>query len=177
MATVTRTCVVDDLDGSTEDVENVQFSLDGRTFEIDLSAENAARLREKLERFIEAGHQVKEQRPNRDIRQQVIAAGVVSTAQTQAIRHWAKDNGYQVSERGPYTRLPPRGIRSGPLTRVTSTASADRTPPRGAMICERVQDRVRAADVPSPPFPSFGQPSPTAESPIRPRAIVVDVHD
>jgi lactate dehydrogenase-like 2-hydroxyacid dehydrogenase len=41
-----------DLDGSTEDVENVQFSLDGHTFEIDHSAENAARLREKLERFI-----------------------------------------------------------------------------------------------------------------------------
>lgn len=61
MATVTRTYMVDDLDGSTEDVENVQFSLDGHNFEIDLSAENAARLREKLQRFLEASQQVKEQ--------------------------------------------------------------------------------------------------------------------
>lgn len=100
MATVTRTDLVDDLDGSTEDVENVQFGLDGHRFEIDLSAENAARLREKLQRFIEAGHPVNEQKPKRGIRKQVITTGAVSTEQTQAIRHWAKDNGDQVSERG-----------------------------------------------------------------------------
>jgi len=46
MATVTRTFLVDDLDGSTEDVETVRISLDGTDFEIDLSAANAARLRE-----------------------------------------------------------------------------------------------------------------------------------
>lgn len=100
MATVTRTYMVDDLDGSTEDVQNVQFSLDGHSFEIDLSAGNAARLREKLERFMEAGHLVKEQKPKRGVRKQVITTGAVSTEQTQAIRRWAKDNGYQVSERG-----------------------------------------------------------------------------
>jgi hypothetical protein len=37
---------VDDLDGSTEDVQNVRLSLDGANFEIDLTAANAARLRE-----------------------------------------------------------------------------------------------------------------------------------
>ena len=100
MATVTRTYMVDDLDGSAEDVENIQFSLDGDHFEIDLSAENATRLREKLERFIEASHPVKEQKPKRGIRKQAITTGSVSTEQTQAIRHWAKEHGYQVSERG-----------------------------------------------------------------------------
>jgi len=98
LATVTRTYTVDDLDGSTEDVENVQFSLDGHNFEIDLSAENAARLREKLERFIEAGHRVRQHK--RGTRKQVITTGAVSKEHTQAIRHWAKDNGYQISERG-----------------------------------------------------------------------------
>ena len=98
MATVTRTYTVDDLDGSTDDVENVQFSLDGHDFEIDLSAGNAARLREKLERLVEAGHQVKKQK--RGIRKQIITTGAVSKEHTQAIRHWAKENGYQVSERG-----------------------------------------------------------------------------
>jgi len=100
MATVTSTYMIDDLDGSTEDVENVQFSLDGHHFEIDLSAENAARLREKMERFIEASHPVKEQKPKRGIRKQVITTGAVSKEQTQAIRHWATENGYHVSERG-----------------------------------------------------------------------------
>ena len=100
MATVTRTYTIDDLDGSTEDVENIEFSLDGHHFEIDLSAGNAARLREKLERFVEAGHQVKEQKQKRGIRKQAITTGAVSKEHTQAIRHWAKENGYQVSERG-----------------------------------------------------------------------------
>jgi hypothetical protein len=100
MATVTRTYMVDDLDGSAEDVENIQFSLDGDHFEIDLSAANAARLREKLERFIEAGHHVKEQKPKRRGPQQVITTAAVSKEHTQAIRHWAKEHGYQVSERG-----------------------------------------------------------------------------
>lgn len=98
MATVTRTYLVDDLDGSTDDVETVHFSLDKTDFEIDLSAGNAARLRENLERFIEAGHRIKESR--RGVRKQVITTGAVSKEQTQAIRHWAKENGYQVSERG-----------------------------------------------------------------------------
>jgi len=35
MATVTRTFLVDDLDGSTEDVQNVRISLDGTNFEMD----------------------------------------------------------------------------------------------------------------------------------------------
>jgi hypothetical protein len=98
MATVTRTYLVDDLDGSTDDVETVHFSLDKTDFEIDLSAGNAARLRENLQRFIEAGHRIKESR--RGVRKQVITTGAVSKEQTQAIRHWAKENGYQVSERG-----------------------------------------------------------------------------
>ncbi len=46
MATVARTFLVDDLDGSTEDVANIRISLDGANFEIDLSAANVTRLRE-----------------------------------------------------------------------------------------------------------------------------------
>ena len=42
MATVTRTFLVDDLDGSTEDVENVRLGLDGTNFEIDLSERRTA---------------------------------------------------------------------------------------------------------------------------------------
>jgi len=56
MATVTKPFLVDDLDGSTEDVENVRISLDGANFEIDLSAANAVRLREKPARYVGPRH-------------------------------------------------------------------------------------------------------------------------
>lgn len=98
MATVTRTYLIDDLDGTEDEVETVRFALDGAQYEIDLNPENAARLRERMERFIEAGQRLKERK--RSIRKQFITTGTISKEQTQAIRHWAKENGYEVSERG-----------------------------------------------------------------------------
>jgi hypothetical protein len=97
MATVTRTFLVDDLDGTDNDVETVRFSIDTHDYEIDLSAENAAKLRGKLDRFIGASHQLRESK--RAVRKKIVS-GTVSKEQTQAIRHWARENGYHVSERG-----------------------------------------------------------------------------
>ena len=59
MSKVTRTYMIDDLDGSEEDVSTVQLSLDQKDYQIDLSAANADRLREKLAKFLEAGKPVK----------------------------------------------------------------------------------------------------------------------
>src|SRR5664279_1282142 len=47
MATMTTVTVVDDLDG-TEPAEAVSFALDGASYEIDLSDENAEKLRDAL---------------------------------------------------------------------------------------------------------------------------------
>lgn len=52
MATKVLTRLVDDTDGS-DAAETVQFSLDGQTFEIDLSVDNAAKLRDALAPYIE----------------------------------------------------------------------------------------------------------------------------
>ena len=52
---ITRTYMIDDLDGSEEDVSTVLLSLDKKDFEIDLSADNEARLRENLARFVDNG--------------------------------------------------------------------------------------------------------------------------
>lgn len=98
MATVTTTVLVDDLDGSTTDVETVSLALDGVSFEIDLSADNAARLRDKLAKFVDAAQPVKAQRP-RKITKQVLTAPS-SKEQAQAVRDWARQNGFEVSERG-----------------------------------------------------------------------------
>ena len=44
--------LTDDIDGGDAD-ETVRFSLDGRSFEIDLSAANASKLRSSLRPYIE----------------------------------------------------------------------------------------------------------------------------
>lgn len=98
MATVTRTFKTDDLDGSEDDVSTVQFALDGTSFEIDLSAANESRLREKLSRFVDAASPVKQSAP---VKHATKAVSVASTKeQTQAIRDWAKAAGLAVSSRG-----------------------------------------------------------------------------
>ena len=102
MATITRTYQVDDLDGSEDDVSTVQLALDGTSYEIDLSAVNADRLREKLERFIAVGKQAAPQK-SRPAKRRAKPA-VSSRDQTQAIRDWAQQNGYAVSGRGRISR-------------------------------------------------------------------------
>ena len=102
MATMTRTYQVDDLDGSEDDVRTVMLALDGTSYEIDLSADNADRLREKLERFIAAGKQAAPQK-SRPAKRGVKPA-VSTRDQAQAIRDWAKQTGYEVSGRGRISR-------------------------------------------------------------------------
>ncbi len=46
--------LTDDIDGGDAD-ETVYFALDGRTYEIDVSAANAAKLRETFQPFIDKG--------------------------------------------------------------------------------------------------------------------------
>ena len=107
MATVTRTYLVDDLDGSEEGVENVQLALDGTKYEIDLSAANAGRLREKVERFVNAASPVKAAAKSTPVKRaaRAKAAPVPSNRdQIQAIREWAKSAGYEVSSRGRIAR-------------------------------------------------------------------------
>ena len=97
MATVTRTYLVDDLDGSEEDVSSVSFSLDKKDYEIDLSAANQARLRDELATFIDAATPL---RPQRRTARGAVKSASVGREQTHAIREWARNNGYEVSERG-----------------------------------------------------------------------------
>src|SRR3954469_22450687 len=52
MAQKVQVLLVDDLDGGEAD-ETVSFSLDGATYEIDLSGSNAKRLRDSLQPFVD----------------------------------------------------------------------------------------------------------------------------
>lgn len=103
MATVTRTYLVDDLDGSEEDVENVLLALDGTNYEIDLSSANADKLRTKLARFVDAATPVKGKSApvaKKAVKTRTAAPVPANRDQVQAIREWAKSAGYEVSSRG-----------------------------------------------------------------------------
>ncbi|SHL24062.1 Lsr2 protein [Pseudonocardia thermophila] len=104
MAKKTTVTLIDDLDGS-EAVEQVEFAVDGRTYEIDLSEANSKRLRELLAPFISAARRVGSGRRS--------AAGsgrsTSDRVQNQAIREWAQKNGFAVSDRG---RLPANVIEA-----------------------------------------------------------------
>ena len=54
--------LTDDIDGGDAD-ETIQFALDGKTYEIDLSAANASKLRDVLKPYIENGRAGNGSRP------------------------------------------------------------------------------------------------------------------
>ncbi|UTT69856.1 Lsr2 family protein [Arthrobacter sp. DNA4] len=95
MAQKVNIILVDDLDGGSAD-ENVKFGLDGASYEIDLSAANAAELRSSLERFINAAR--KASGGSRAQRTKAPTGG--RSHDSAQIRQWARDNGYTVNSRG-----------------------------------------------------------------------------
>ena len=96
MAQKVQITLVDDLDGRPAD-ETVSFALDGSAYEIDLSAANAERLREKLAKFVEAATPVKTSKARL---QSKAKPPTSERRQSQEIREWARANGYEVSDRG-----------------------------------------------------------------------------
>jgi Lsr2 len=88
---------VDDLDGGPAD-ETVRFTLDGRAFEINLSAANAERLRASLRPFVAAARRADRARRGTGS----------SRARNAQIRAWAKAQGIELSPSG---RIPLAVIR------------------------------------------------------------------
>jgi hypothetical protein len=102
MAQKVTVSLVDDLDGS-EANESVEFGLDGVLYTIDLSGDNAERLRDSLSEFIEsarrAGGGRRRSAPSRPAGKPVRTASA-DREQNQAIREWARKQGLKVSDRG-----------------------------------------------------------------------------
>jgi hypothetical protein len=87
--------LVDDIDGGAA-VETVTFSLDGASYEIDLSSKNAAKLRDSFAGYVGAARKVGGRSGRRSTSRR--AAG--GSNRTAEIRAWAKSNKIKVSERG-----------------------------------------------------------------------------
>lgn len=86
--------LVDDIDGTPAD-ETVTFGLDGASYELDLSAANAAALREALATYIGHARRVSSSSSRRSSPRRPSGS-----SDARAIREWARANGYKVPERG-----------------------------------------------------------------------------
>lgn len=91
------TQLVDDLDGSVLESggTTVRFALEGRSYEIDLSADNAEKLRRALAPFIAAGRATAGRTISGARRTSRNASGELA-----AIRTWAQSHGFTVGDRG-----------------------------------------------------------------------------
>jgi hypothetical protein len=91
--------IVDDLDGSvSEDVTTIDFALDGRSYEIDLNASNAQKLRTCLAEFVTAGRRARP-RPSAALKATSIQDAAIRD-RVHAILEWAIQTGHEVSDRG-----------------------------------------------------------------------------
>ena len=101
--------LVDDLDGTVLEIgsgETILFSLDGTAYEIDLTDENAAALRDALAPFIAAARSVSARAGGRSGSGSSGGSGGARRQKRSGqrdyapVREWAAQNGYTVSERG-----------------------------------------------------------------------------
>ncbi len=104
MAQRVNVVLVDDIDGS-EAAETVTFGLDGAQYEIDLSADNADRLREALAPYVGHGRRAGGRRRSAGggggARAAAGRSGAAPDGPSAAeVRAWARENGWDVPERG-----------------------------------------------------------------------------
>jgi hypothetical protein len=98
MAQRVNVVLVDDIDG-TDAVETVSFALDGVDYEIDLSDEHAAELRDAISLYI--GHARRTGGRRRSGKRSTSTASSDAAGTSAAdIRAWARENGWTVPERG-----------------------------------------------------------------------------
>lgn len=99
MAQKIITTLVDDLTGETiEDGsgKTVQFGFDGSPYEIDLTNENAGKLREAIADYVAAARKTS----GRSTRTQTSSSGRTDPDELAKIREWAATNGHEVAARG-----------------------------------------------------------------------------
>jgi hypothetical protein len=95
------TTLVDDIDGTPIEEgqgETVPFALDGVNYEIDLSDDNAAKLRTVLEEYTDKGRRVGRATTGKASPRR--SSSSAPKEDLSAAREWLRANGHEVSERG-----------------------------------------------------------------------------
>ena len=93
MAQKVHIVLIDDIDQSDAE-ETVTFGLDGKEFTIDLNKKNARSLRDALAPYVAHARPVSSRSSRRS------SAKAASGAAPSEIRAWARENGFDVPERG-----------------------------------------------------------------------------
>ncbi|PYG01115.1 Lsr2 protein [Georgenia satyanarayanai] len=91
--------LIDDVDGTPAD-ETVLFSLDGVNYEIDLTTDNAAKLRDALAPWVGHARRAGGRRTSGGARSGRRSSGGGGSNDAAKVREWARANGYTVSDRG-----------------------------------------------------------------------------
>jgi len=99
MAQKVQVILVDDVDGGEAD-ETVSFALDGVSYEIDVSATNAEAIREALAPWVGHARRVGGRAGNRARVGTPKARPAAERTDLSEVRSWARENGFQVSDRG-----------------------------------------------------------------------------
>jgi len=86
--------LIDDIDGGNASV-SVQFSYEGKSYEIDLNKRNAKKFDDLIKPWVAAGRRVATK--SGAVRKATTASDPAYLAQ---VRAWAKENGHEVSARG-----------------------------------------------------------------------------
>lgn len=91
MARRSQIILIDDVSGEEAD-ETVFFGLDGVEYSIDLTKENADKLREQLEPWVSNAERIGGRRK--------AGTGGAGKSEAQIIREWAMEQGIELSRRG-----------------------------------------------------------------------------
>lgn len=94
MAQKVRVYLIDDIDGS-DAAETVSFSVDGVSYEIDLNEQHAQELRNAFGTWVSHAR-----RATGSVSARRGRKSSASRSDASAIRAWARENGYEVSDRG-----------------------------------------------------------------------------
>ena len=99
MAQKITTLFIDDIDGGAAE-GTVRFALDGTEYEIDLNAKHSEELRSALGKYVSHARKVggASRRAGRAAGRAGRGSG--SSLNTTEIRNWARENGYDIKDRG-----------------------------------------------------------------------------
>jgi hypothetical protein len=99
MAQKITTLFIDDIDGGTAE-GTVRFALDGTEYEIDLNAKHSEELRSALGKYVTHARKMggAARRGGRAAGRASRGAGRAQN--TTEIRNWARENGYDIKDRG-----------------------------------------------------------------------------
>ena len=99
MAQKIQTLFIDDIDGGAAE-GTVRFALDGTDYEIDLNAKHSEELRSALGKYVSHAREVggSGRRAGRGAGR--AGRGTGSALNTTEIRNWAREQGYDIKDRG-----------------------------------------------------------------------------